>query len=206
MKTWFTVLAAGLLFVILAAPASACLPVLVEITEYVWEPGAPVSFCIAPDREVRAYLRGGYQVTPELRCQVEVWPEWTNPELVFAEFIMIGQVDFCGGTYLFVPRGDDGSISVVPFMRGGGHRSPGASDVVSLRVQICPQQFLDLGRDVFFNSPDIDGNLRVDVGDLTLFARDFFSSYDYRSDFDWDDRVSLSDLAIMAQELGMSCR
>lgn len=202
MKWWIVAVAAGLLSGVFAAPARACLPVIIEIESFVWEPGAPVSFCISPDREARAFRRGGQAVAAELRCQVEVWTEWGDPHAAYVNLHMDGDVVLCGGEETIVPRDDDGWISVLPVLRGGGHRSPQEDDVVALWIPVCPNQILDLGREVYFNSPDLNGDLRVDLSDLAVFCRGFFGSYQYRCDFNWDDHVGLSDLAIMAQGYG----
>ena len=55
------------------------------------------------------------------------------------------------------------------------------------------------------NSPDIDGNLIVNLGDLGLFADNFFGEYDFRSDFYWDGVLNLSDVGRMATTFGEVC-
>ena len=55
------------------------------------------------------------------------------------------------------------------------------------------------------NSADIDGNLAVDLTDIREFARDFYGTYAYRSDFVWDGMVNLSDLAALAPVFGAAC-
>lgn len=204
MKASLCIAAAASVLTLVAASAPACLPELIEVTEYVWEPGQPVSFCIAPDRDVRAFGPGGQQLTPELRCQVEVWPEWPA-EIAYIEWLLEG-VEFCGPELQVVPRDDAGWISVLPTMRGGGYRGPDQDGMVSLLIQVCPTQYLDLGTAVYFNSPDIDGDLQVNLGDVTLFAHDFNDGYNYRSDFDWDGHLNLGDLVVLAQGNGASCQ
>ena len=50
-----------------------------------------------------------------------------------------------------------------------------------------------------FNSPDVNGNLVVNVTDVQLFAEDFFGvGYGFRSDFFFDGIVNLSDLPRLA--------
>jgi hypothetical protein len=56
-----------------------------------------------------------------------------------------------------------------------------------------------------FNSPDINGDLKVDLTDMQLFAVDFFSSYDFRADFHRDGIVNLSDIPQMALAIGADC-
>lgn len=60
---------------------------------------------------------------------------------------------------------------------------------------------------IYFNSPDIDGNLQIDLVDVALFAQDYFSgSHPFRSDFVWNGTIDLADLAILAEHFGAGCR
>jgi hypothetical protein len=62
------------------------------------------------------------------------------------------------------------------------------------------------GGDLFhFNSPDINGDLQVNLSDIALFAGDYYGAYNYRSDYYWDGVVNLSDIGFMAQGVGASC-
>ncbi|MEN8007142.1 MAG: hypothetical protein ABFS42_09005 [Candidatus Krumholzibacteriota bacterium] len=61
------------------------------------------------------------------------------------------------------------------------------------------------GLTVNFSSPDIDGNLVVNLSDVTLFAMDFFGPYVFRSDLHHDGAVNLSDLAVVAGAVGITC-
>ncbi|MBK8167566.1 MAG: hypothetical protein IPK64_16600 [bacterium] len=56
-----------------------------------------------------------------------------------------------------------------------------------------------------FNSPDIDGNLRVDLSDVARFAADFVGHYAFRSDLIRDGSVNLSDIVEMNRALGRKC-
>ncbi len=58
---------------------------------------------------------------------------------------------------------------------------------------------------VRFNSPDNDGNLQSNVTDLSSFTADFFGSYSYRSDFNWDDAINLTDVSFFAAHYGHLC-
>ncbi|MFH1842876.1 MAG: hypothetical protein ABIF77_06685 [bacterium] len=71
------------------------------------------------------------------------------------------------------------------------------------QVIVCHEEIARL--DVYFNSPDIDGNLQVDLSDVVLFAIDYFGDYDYRSDFFWDGVLDLSDVVLMARGMNTSC-
>ncbi len=58
---------------------------------------------------------------------------------------------------------------------------------------------------LYFNSPDINGDLVVDLSDVILFTMDFYGVYDHRSDFHTDGHLNLSDLAVFAQTVGAHC-
>jgi len=59
--------------------------------------------------------------------------------------------------------------------------------------------------DIRFNSPDINGDLMVNLSDIVLFTQDLEGEYHYRSDFRWDGVINLSDIVRMTQGLGVSC-
>ena len=48
------------------------------------------------------------------------------------------------------------------------------------------------------NSPDLNGDLLVNLADLSLFAQDYFGPYNYRSDLRWDGDLDLGDLVVFA--------
>lgn len=61
------------------------------------------------------------------------------------------------------------------------------------------------GLNLHFNSADINGDLVVNLTDISLMAENFFISYHYRADFYFDGVINLSDLGMMAQSLAASC-
>lgn len=56
-----------------------------------------------------------------------------------------------------------------------------------------------------FNSPDIDGDGLVNLADLSLLASDFFGQFHYRSDFNHDGVLNLSDIGNFAINVGTGC-
>jgi hypothetical protein len=50
------------------------------------------------------------------------------------------------------------------------------------------------GLNLFFNSPDIDGNLDVGLPDLTAFTQVYFGAYSIKADFDYNNDVGITDL------------
>jgi len=58
--------------------------------------------------------------------------------------------------------------------------------------------------DVKVNSPDLNGDLGVDLTDVVLFAQRMFTT-DYCADYHWDGQVNLSDLVILIQSMHQTC-
>ena len=56
-----------------------------------------------------------------------------------------------------------------------------------------------------FNSPDINGDLVVNLADVILLAGDFFSDYNFQSDLSGDGVLNLSDISLFAQHFGAHC-
>ena len=56
-----------------------------------------------------------------------------------------------------------------------------------------------------FTSPDINGDLVVNLQDLAILASDYFSDYNFRSDLTGDGYLNLSDIYIFAQHFGAHC-
>ena len=107
-----------------------------------------------------------------------------SPHLVFAE--PAGQVTG--------PTDADGMTAVALPLRGGGHGTAADSELSAPDVT-CE---LTLDGGLMFNSPDLNGDLAVDLTDVALFAQDYFGPYNYRSDLYWDGRVGLNDLVYIA--------
>lgn len=64
---------------------------------------------------------------------------------------------------------------------------------------------MTVGVKLSFNSPDINGDLVVNLVDVQLFTQDFFSGYDFRSDFFRDGILNLADIPPMARAVGAAC-
>jgi len=61
------------------------------------------------------------------------------------------------------------------------------------------------GLDLVFNSPDLNGDLEVNLSDVQLFAADFYGTYHHRSDLSFDGTVNLSDIVPLATSMGAVC-
>lgn len=94
---------------------------------------------------------------------------------------------------------------------GGGASDPEATPA-ELTVVVVSEGAVSCGVPVYWNSPDINGDLDANTGDVGLFAQDFFGHNDpdhpnfpltieevYRSNFFWDDAMNLADIALLAQ-------
>jgi len=89
-------------------------------------------------------------------------------------------------------------------LRAGGS---GAGATIMVGTWPEPESPIEFpGEELFqFNSPDITGDLVVNLTDVALFAGDYYGSYNYRSDFYWDGILNLSDVSHLAQAMGDAC-
>jgi len=58
---------------------------------------------------------------------------------------------------------------------------------------------------ISYNSVDMNGDLRVDLSDVSIFAGDFYGGYAFRADFFFDGLLNLSDIVVLARGLGSQC-
>jgi len=63
----------------------------------------------------------------------------------------------------------------------------------------------DAGMALNFVSADINGDLVVDLIDVSEFSTDFFGGFDFRSDFLGDGVLDLNDVSLMAVGMGANC-
>ena len=111
-----------------------------------------------------------------------------------------GDVKICEGLAIADADTDqDGKTTFSGVLAGGGY---GEDLAVALSGVVQSQLLM-----IRVNSPDINGDLIVDLVDVGLFAQDFSNgSYDFRSDFSHDGLENLSDVGIFARHIGESCR
>jgi hypothetical protein len=88
-------------------------------------------------------------------------------------------------------------------------KSGGSDEPVTIMIGTWPTPEFPVDfpqGDLFqFNSPDINGDLYVNLSDVQMFVSDFYGEYNYRCDFFWDGMISLPDIALLAQGIGASC-
>ena len=88
---------------------------------------------------------------------------------------------------------------------GGGQSDYGAGELTQVFVDGNPLNSSP-GLEIYFNSADLNGDLRVDLCDIVNFVGQFFSgNYTYASDFYWDGTLNLNDIALMAQSISSQC-
>lgn len=55
------------------------------------------------------------------------------------------------------------------------------------------------------NSPDINGDLDVNIADVAVFASDYFGAYGFRSDLAYDGAINITDIGVLASRMGRGC-
>ena len=112
-----------------------------------------------------------------------------------------GGLAFCmGGSIADANTDQDGNTRWSLSLMGGGW------DEGNCRVMVSGMPLgAAAGLTLNFNSPDLDGNRAVNLGDIAEFAQDYFGGYTFRSDLARDGKVNLSDLAVLAMAMGKIC-
>ena len=195
-----------------AAPGIADWGVPSPYTTLCWLPAGflpPVTLLVVPDgsgpplTQARAPNRSLVDATIHVLARNEAGqPEpFVDPEswdLVWAD----GGVQACGGA---LPADHatlvDGSTEWVAPLRAGGH-SRGLVRVFTWGGPV----FTGDGLPLQVNSPDLNGDLEVNLLDVPLFAQDYFGeAYSFRADLHYDGVVNLSDLIPLVQHVGARC-
>lgn len=95
----------------------------------------------------------------------------------------------------------DGSTEWVAPLRAGGH-SQGPVRVFTWGGPVLTNNGLPLQ----VNSPDINGDLEVNLLDVPLFAQDYAGGvYRHRADLHYDGVINLSDVIPLVQHVGAGC-
>jgi hypothetical protein len=208
----FTVLCLALAGAALAGDAT--IPVIT--VEASFATAGPLSIFSAPDGSGRAFTEahapGGAVVDGTLTMILYADDGWTSgPVANFPrEDIWL---DSAGGALVACSRGscpDDhtdanGETRWADPLEVGGFADPDRGHLVRIIVNGSVPDSGGPLPDLRLNSADLNGDLEVNLLDITVFAGDFYGAYDYRSDFVWDGLVNLSDLAALARVVGSSC-
>lgn len=62
------------------------------------------------------------------------------------------------------------------------------------------------GLPLWFNSPDINGDLIVNLLDVVILSGDYLNEYHFRSDLNGDGALNLLDVSEFAQHIGAQCQ
>ena len=131
--------------------------------------------------------------------------EWDESGMLLGD--NLSSLRLCGlsDAYL-IHSGEAYAYAGVPIY-GGGHSAIDASGqpMASCIVHWAPSECGTKTMEVYFNSPDITGDLVVDICDTVLFARDMKGSYNYRSDFNYDGKIDGLDTVLYCAGLGARC-
>lgn len=111
-----------------------------------------------------------------------------------------GDISLCqGGSVADFNTNATGDTSISGAAAAGGYTQGG------LQVYLAgtPLTGPTLGIDV--NSPDINGDLVVNLSDISLFAADLTGAYNFKSDFVPDGVINLSDIGKLGVARGAEC-
>lgn len=116
----------------------------------------------------------------------------------------LGNLAVCpGGSVADASTNASGVTTFSNPLNGGKQSNRTAAEKTIVIISGSPLNGSQL--DILFNSPDIDGNLAVNLSDTVLYAQNATGSYHYRSDFFFDGAINLSDTVLYAQGLGAVC-
>jgi len=146
------------------------------------------------DATVTVTLRSwNYDPIPNYPAE-DIWLESTSGGMsaCLGGAIADGPTDVHGQTRFTVP------------LQAGGHTDPVAGEKLQVVVNGSPLSASRL--DIQINSPDLDGDLDVDLTDVVIFVQSYFSGNDdYAVDFHCDGSINLSDLVVMASHVNVTC-
>jgi hypothetical protein len=113
---------------------------------------------------------------------------------------------FPGGVFIADHDTDaDGWTEWTAPLAGGGWTEGPARVYVGGNVAMDPENVLQPPVPLRANSPDLDGDLEVDLTDIVLFSQGLGGGYHYANDFNWDGLLNLSDITVFTQAIGNVC-
>lgn len=113
-------------------------------------------------------------------------------------------VIFCTSPTNSVPVDADGWTSFSGAIAGGGHLDSDGDPSNTSGITVFGQ-FAAVYGEIDYVSPDINGDLRVNLSDVAIFGQDLVGPYHMRSDLQFDQQINLADIAVLAVHLGESC-
>ena len=142
------------------------------------------------DATITLFLRDGAAIPIANYPFEDLWLESIDGGLVFC----------IGGTTADANTDAQGVTQWVnPLLAGGFSHGPVLVIISGSALGSNP------GLTLRFNSPDINGDLRVNLQDISILAIDYFTNYNFRCDLNGDSWLNLQDLPIFAQHIGAQC-
>ena len=95
-----------------------------------------------------------------------------------------------------------------PLGMGGWNDPSAGSPIVNVVVNgsiLRQEDGSPISPSIMANSPDINGDLAVNLTDVAIFAADYYGDYRFASDLFWDGKINLSDVPVMAANIGAVC-
>jgi len=109
---------------------------------------------------------------------------------------------FCpAGTCADTDSDANGQMRFTSSLMAGGQIMPDDDTYVFVNGETLSSLSVPLS----VNSPDINGDLTVNLSDVVFFCQGLTGTYDWRLDFNFDTVINLSDVVVMAQTLGQTC-
>ena len=188
-----------LLMVCAAAPALAGIPCIIVDVETT---GTPTVALITPSGTGPSLADQGITVEIQImECTFTPIVGFPREDIWISPY-HDGEMWFCPGGAIADENTDaDGRTSITGALAGGGYSTGGAIVYVSGNPMTSPYPG-SLPLD--FVSPDLDGDLDVDIADFSSFGQDFGSSA-IRSDLDPNGIVDLGDFAVFGLHFGTNC-
>jgi hypothetical protein len=137
---------------------------------------------VTVDATITLALRFGDDTAVINYPREDIWLETADSGLVLCALGSIPDAD----------TDSNGETTWTQPLKAGGHSQAACHVIVAGSALIIP------GLPFKFNSPDINGDLAVDLSDLSMFAENFYGAYHHRADYTNDQIINLSDLAIFA--------
>jgi len=119
----------------------------------------------------------------------------------------LGGLVYCsGGTVADASTDENGETTFSNPIAGGSYTDPGSE---LTEVMVAGAAIAGGGVDVQFNSPDISGDLVVNLTDIvnftSLLGGDFSQHPEYAGDFNNDGVINLSDIVRFTSGIGAAC-
>ena len=106
------------------------------------------------------------------------------------------------------PTDVNGVTTISGVLSAGGQSAPGELLQVVIddpNVGTVTYAGGGAGLPIFVNSPDLSGDLLVDLVDVGAFSSIFGGAYDYAADLSWDGQINLADVGEFSQGIGGAC-